>query len=170
MSLQTMDELLEEQISDIYSAEKQLLKALPEMANAASSQELKHAFENHLNETREQMHRLEQVFELLDMKPERKTCKGMAGLIREGEDVISEPGDPLVKDAALIAAAQKVEHYEISAYGTICELANQLDNEDAKALLGKNLASEKKSDKELTKLATSGSLGASLKRKAEQAK
>jgi ferritin-like metal-binding protein YciE len=168
MSLQTMDELLEEQINDMYSAEKQLLKALPKMANAAHSQELKTAFENHLHETEEQINRLDQVFERLEIKPVKKTCKGMAGLIKEGEEIIAEEGAPQVKDAALIAAAQKVEHYEISAYGTMCELADELADDDVKNLLGKNLASEKKTDKALTKIATTGALGSSLKRKAEQ--
>jgi ferritin-like metal-binding protein YciE len=170
MSLNTIDELLVEEIKDIYSAETQLLQALPELASAASSQELKDGFEQHLHETEEQVQRLEQVFNILGIQGDGKTCEGMAGLIRESRQIVAEPGDPAVKDAALIAAAQKVEHYEIATYGTICALADQLDDEEVKDILGRNLESEKDADDKLTRLAQGGLFSSGINKRAEQSR
>ncbi|HBA83886.1 MAG TPA: ferritin-like domain-containing protein [Verrucomicrobia bacterium] len=170
MSLNTIDDLLVEEIRDIYSAETQLLQALPEMAAAASSQDLKEGFNEHLQETEEQVQRLEQVLHILGVPANGKTCEGMAGILREGRQIVSEPGDPAVKDAALIAAAQKVEHYEISTYGTLCAIADQLDDEEVKDLLGKNLESEKDADEKLTRLATGGLFSSGINKRAKQSR
>ncbi|HBA83709.1 MAG TPA: ferritin-like domain-containing protein [Verrucomicrobia bacterium] len=170
MSLNTIDELLVEEIKDMYSAETQLLQALPEMAAAASSQELKDGFVEHLRETQEQVQRLEQVFNILGIQGDGKICEGMAGIIREGKQLISEPGDPAVKDAALIGAAQKVEHYEIASYGSICALADQIDDDDVKDLLGQNLESEKDTDDKLTRLAQGGLFSSGINKRAEESR
>jgi ferritin-like metal-binding protein YciE len=156
MSLMTMEDLLREQIQDVYSAEQQLLAAIPGMADAANSLELQEAFEEHLNDTLGQIERLDDVCDILGIAIDGEPCEGMAGIIREAQQVIDEDGDPDVKDAALIAVAQRVEHYEIAAYGTICQLADNLDEDDAKKLLGEILENEKKTDKKLTKLAEGG--------------
>ncbi len=168
MSLSSLNDLLSEQIQDMYDAEQQLLQALPEMASAAHTKELKMAFQEHQQETREQVSRLNRVCELLSITPGQKKCEGMAGLLREGEEIMRKQGDPAVKDAALIAAAQKVEHYEIAAYGAINAWAEQLDQDEAKDLLGKNLESEKKSDKNLTKLATGSIFHSGINREARR--
>jgi ferritin-like metal-binding protein YciE len=167
MSLMTMDDLLKEQIQDVYSAEQQLLNALPKMAEAASSKELREAFEEHLEETKGQIERLNRVCDMLAIPIDGAPCEGMAGLIAEGQHVIDQEGEPLVKDAALIAAAQRVEHYEIAAYGTICQLAEDMDEGAAKDLLGQILASEKKSDKKLTKIAEGGLFKSGINKKAQ---
>jgi ferritin-like metal-binding protein YciE len=156
VKLTTLNELLAEQLKDIYSAEQQLLKALPKMAKAAHSEELRSAFENHLEETQEQVKRLEQVFDKLGIKPGRKKCKAMEGLIAEGSETISEDAEPMVHDAALIAAAQRVEHYEIAAYGCVKTFAILLGEEAVADLLSESLAEEGNADEKLTEIAMSG--------------
>lgn len=156
MQLQTLRDLFVEQLQDLYSAETQLVQALPKMASAASHEELRDAFEQHLAETREHVTRLERILGELGSTPGTETCKGMQGLIAEGEEVLSMQGEPSVIDAALIAAAQRVEHYEIAGYGTAKTLAGHLDLGDAKDLLDDTLDEEGKADKLLTKIATGG--------------
>jgi ferritin-like metal-binding protein YciE len=156
MQLQTLHDLFVEQLQDLYSAETQLVQALPKMASAASHEELRDAFEQHLEETRGHVNRLREVFEQIGVTPGGEKCEGMAGLIKEGQEVLSMQGDPSVIDAALIAAAQRVEHYEIAGYGTVRTLADHLDLGDAKSLLDETLDEEAKADKLLTKIATGG--------------
>jgi ferritin-like metal-binding protein YciE len=156
MKLNTLQDLLAEELKDIYSAESQLLKALPKMAKAASSDELREAFENHLAETEKQVERLDTIFERLEMKPGRKKCKAMEGLIEEGKDTIAEDAEPMVHDAALIAAAQRVEHYEIAAYGCARTFALLLDDQETADLLQESLDEEVAADEKLTEVAMSG--------------
>jgi ferritin-like metal-binding protein YciE len=153
MALNSFDELLVEQLQDLYDAEQRLVKALPMMAGAAHSTALRAAFEEHLRQTTGQVSRLEQVFKILGKSAKSKTCAAMKGLVEEGEEVISAKGDPDVKDAALIAAAQKVEHYEIAAYGTARTFAQRLGRQDAAQLLQQTLDEEGATDKKLTALA-----------------
>jgi len=156
VKLSTLNDLLLEELKDIYSAESQLLKALPKMAKAASSPELRQCFESHLEETKGQVERLDQIFERLEAKPGRKKCKAMEGLLEEGKEVIAEDAEPMVHDAALIAAAQRVEHYEIAAYGTARTFALILEDKKTAALLQETLDEESAADKKLTKIAMSG--------------
>jgi Mn-containing catalase len=150
-----IEELLVEQLRDLLSAEQQLVKALPKMAKAARAESLRMAFEQHLEETKEQVERLKEVFKLLGVQAKAKTCKGMAGLIEEGNEVIDdgEKMDDAAADLALIAAAQKVEHYEISAYGTARTMAGQVGLPGAAELLNKSLAEEEISDNLMTQIA-----------------
>jgi ferritin-like metal-binding protein YciE len=150
-----LKDLYVEELRDIYDAENQLVKALPGMAKAASSQELRSAFENHLEQTREHVRRLEQVFADLGEKAKAKKCKGMQGLIAEGKQAIDDDFEGNVKDAELISAAQRVEHYEIAAYGTVRSYAELLDQQDAVSLLQKTLQEEKDTDEKLSELADS---------------
>ena len=156
MAMDDLKELFVEELRDVLSAEKQLVKALPKMAKAASSTKLRKGFETHLKETETQVTRLEQVFESIGETARAKTCKAMKGLIEEGAEVIKEDAEPDVKDAALIAAAQKVEHYEIATYGTLVTWAKLLDQTKASKLLGQTLSEEKATDQKLTELAESG--------------
>jgi ferritin-like metal-binding protein YciE len=156
MQLKSLDKLFIEELKDIYSAENQLLKALPKMAKAASTKELKQGFEEHLKETEEHVKRIEQIFEDLDAKPSGVKCEGMEGLIAEGEEFVEADGDGAVRDAALISAAQRVEHYEIAAYGTARTFAKHLGNDKAYKLLQQTLEEEAKTDERLTHLAESG--------------
>lgn len=149
----TLDCLLVDQLQDIYDAEQRLTKALPKMADAASDAQLKNAFQHHLTETQQQVKRLEQVFESLGKTTEAKTCEAMKGLITEGEEMVNAKGDDRVRDAALIAAAQRVEHYEIAAYGTARQLARQLGHTNAAELLQQSLDEEGGADKKLTEIA-----------------
>jgi ferritin-like metal-binding protein YciE len=151
--MDSLRELFIEQLQDAYDAEKQLIKALPKMAKEASSTELQNAFENHLEQTKEQLERLETIFESLEEEPEGKPCKGMAGVIAEGKEAMDEIEDDDVKDAALIGAAQKVEHYEMALYGTLKTFASMLDEEEAASLLEQTLEEEKETDQLLTELA-----------------
>ena len=153
--LNSLRDVLGECVRDLYSAESQLLKALPRMAKAAKSPELKAAFTSHLEETRGQAARLEQVCELLGVKPRGKTCAAMKGLIEEGAEVIGEDGTPAAKDAAMIVAAQKIEHYEISGYGSCRTFATVLGETQIAELLSKTLAEEDAADKKLTAIAES---------------
>jgi ferritin-like metal-binding protein YciE len=153
MKLESLRDLLLDQVSDVYDAETRITKALPKMAKAASAPELKKALEKHLKETEVHVERLEKVFEHLGAKPKRKTCKAMEGLIAEGDETIKEDADPEVKDAALIAAAQRVEHYEMAAYGTVSAYAKLLKEKDVLKLFQETMAEEVSTDKALTKLA-----------------
>lgn len=151
--VETFDDLLRHELSDLYSAEKQLTKALPKMAKAATDPALKKGFETHLTETEGQIEILEQVFEELGVKPERITCEAMKGLVEEGKEAIDEIESGPLLDCALIVAAQKVEHYEIAGYGSMCTLAEQMGLTKVKTLLGKILEQEKATDEKLTKAA-----------------
>jgi len=151
-----LKELFVEELKDIYSAEKQLTKALPKMAKAATSEELASAFENHLAQTEEQITRVEQVFELLEMPARAKKCEGMAGLIQEGQQAIEDTdAGTATRDAALIIAAQKVEHYEIASYGSLVQLAKTIGLNETIELLQQTLDEEKETDVLLTELAVS---------------
>jgi len=142
MKLETLKDLYIQELKDLYSAEKQLLKALPKMAKKASSDELRAAFEEHLTVTEGQVTRLEEVFKTLGKTAKAKTCKAMQGLIEEATEMMEEDADDAVTDAGLIAAAQKVEHYEIASYGTVQTWADLCGNEDAAELLQENLDEE----------------------------
>jgi ferritin-like metal-binding protein YciE len=165
MELQTLQDLFQEEIADLYSAETQLVAALPKLARAASNSELREAFENHLQETRDHVQRLEDIRGQIGSSV-TEVCEGMRGLIMEGEEIVSAMGDPVVKDAALISAAQRVEHYEIAAYGTARTLADELDLGDAKELLDQTLDEESNADKLLTKIATGGMFKAGINQQA----
>jgi len=153
MSAENLNELFVEEVKDIYDAEKQLVKALPKMAKATDSSELRGAFEDHLEITKAHVSRLEEVFKLLGVAARGKTCEGMKGLIQEGQEAMQEL-EGTVLDAALIASAQKVEHYEIATYGTLATFAEVLDMQDAKDLLGQTLEEEKEADEKLTQIAS----------------
>jgi|SRR5579871_5512724 len=150
-----LEEMLVEELQDLLHAENQLVKALPKMAKAARNEELKQAFQTHLEETQGHVERLQQVFELLGSRPKAKPCKGMAGIVAEGQEKITETrkSDEWEADLGLIGAAQKVEHYEISGYGTVRTIAKQLGRRDVLQLLNETLAEEQKTDKLLTELA-----------------
>jgi len=151
--MESLRELLVEELSDLYSAEKQLVRALPKMAKAADSEALREAFENHLAETEGQVERLEQVFAELEQKPKRKKCKAMEGLVEEAAEIIGKDMEPELKDAALIGAAQKVEHYEMAGYGTVRAFAESLDLGEVVNLLQSTLDEEGAADKKLNELA-----------------
>jgi ferritin-like metal-binding protein YciE len=148
-----LDELFHDTLKDIYYAEKKILSALPKMAKAASASELAKAFSAHLEETKGQVERLDKIFKKLDVSPKGKTCKAMEGLLEEGKEVMEEDADPTVMDAALIAAAQRVEHYEMAGYGCVRTFARLLGYEQAADLLQATLNEEGAADKNLTKLA-----------------
>ena len=148
----SLRDLYVDELKDLLSAEKQLTKAIPKMAKAASSKELRAGFEKHLEQTKGHVQRLEEIFTMLDVRPGGKKCVGMQGIIQEGEEVMAEDYDSDVMDAALISAAQRVEHYEIAAYGTVCTYADLLGERDHAALLGQTLEEEKETDAKLTDL------------------
>jgi len=156
MKLDTLQDLFVHGLQDLYSAEQQLVEALPQMISAAGSEELRTALQEHLEQTRGHVSRLEDLLPMVGADGAAEKCEGMEGLLREGQKVIKAPADPMVKDAALIAAAQKVEHYEIAGYGTVAALADILDLDDAKDTLGQILDEEETADKLLTKIATGG--------------
>lgn len=165
MTIKTIEDLFIHELSDIYSAEKQLTKALPRLARAASHPDLKAAFESHLEETLGQVERIDQIVELLGIRLKRIKCAAMEGLVEEGKEVIDEVGEGPLRDAALIGGGQKVEHYEIASYGTLSAIAKQLGYTDAIPLLQATLAEEKAADEKLTLLAESaGSQKAAEKR------
>lgn len=151
----TLHELLIDELKDLYNAETQLTKALPKMAKAATDENLKAGFEEHLDQTHEHIARLDRAMELLDASPKGKTCKAMKGLLAEGEEKIKEDAAPAVKDAALIGAAQKVEHYEIAGYGTVRTYAKLLGEDEVVSLLQETLDEEAETDRKLTQLASS---------------
>jgi ferritin-like metal-binding protein YciE len=152
-TMRTLKDLMLDELRDIYHAEKQITRALPKMIKAATSPQLRAGFEQHLQETVEQVERLEQCFSILDVRARGKTCEAMQGIIEEGSKVMEEDMEPEVLDAALLASAQKVEHYEISAYGTLITWAKNLGIKDVARLLEATLAEEKATDEKLTKLA-----------------
>lgn len=151
----SLDSMLLMEVKDIYNAEKQLTKALPKAAKKASSPELRAAIEEHLHQTEGHVNRLEQVFKILGEPAKGRTCPAMKGILEEAEEVMSQKADPAVLDAAIIGAAQKVEHYEIASYGTIIEWAKQMGRDDIGNLLGQTLDEEEKADQKLTELAKS---------------
>jgi len=154
-TLNSMEDLFINQIEDLYDAEKRITKALPKMIDAATSSNLKEALQHHLTETEGHVTRLERIFSGLNRTPERETCEAMKGLLSEGEEMIKADGAPDVKDAALIAAAQRVEHYEMSGYGTARTFAQRLGYTDAASLLQSTLREEMAADKKLTEVAES---------------
>jgi ferritin-like metal-binding protein YciE len=153
MKLATLRELYVSELRDLYSAENQILKALPKMINAASSEELKNAFAEHLEQTRMHVERLERIFNKLDTNPKGKKCRGMEGLIEEGKELLEENAEQEVLDAGLISAAQKVEHYEMAGYGSVRAHAKILGDDEAAELLQETLDEEGETDKKLTELA-----------------
>jgi len=155
MKMDTLKKLYVNELKDLYNAENQLLKALPKMAKGTSSDELKQAFEDHLRETEEHVERLDKIFKDLDENPKGKTCKAMKGLVEEGSEILEEDGDPSVLDAGIIAAAQKVEHYEIASYGTVRAFARLLGEQRAEQLLQLTLDEESAADEKLNELAQS---------------
>lgn len=156
MSMNTLKDLFVDELKDLYNAERQLVAALPRMAKAADSPELAQAFTKHLEETKGHVTRLEQIFKALDLPARGKKCKGMEGLLEEGKEVMEEEGDVRVIDAALISAAQRVEHYEMAAYGCLRSYAELLGHQNIVALLEKTLAEEEAADEALTRLAKRG--------------
>ena len=155
MAEKTLDDLFHDTLKDIYYAEKKILGALPKMAKAAQSEELKAAFEKHRTETEAQVERLEEVFGIIEEKPQGKTCPGINGILEEGKEVMDEFKGSVALDAALIAAAQAVEHYEITRYGALVSWAETLGHEDAVTLLKETLDEEEKTDEDLSSLAES---------------
>jgi ferritin-like metal-binding protein YciE len=168
MMYNSLKDLFVEQLRDLYDAEHQISRALPKMANAASSSALKEAFNMHLDQTRTQIQRLERIFSDLGMAPQGENCEAMQGIIKEGDHVINAQGDPNVKDAALITAAQRVEHYEIAGYGSVRTYAKELGYSDAADLLQKTLDEEGNTDSKLTKLAEGGLFSKGINEKAER--
>jgi ferritin-like metal-binding protein YciE len=153
--LNTWDDLFVVQLQDLYDAEQRLTKALPKLAEAASNHRLRSAFQEHLGETRQHVARLEKIFDLLGLSPERANCEAMKGLIAQGEEAINADGESDVKDAALIAAAQRLEHYEIAAYGSVRTLAEQLGHQEITQILHQTLEEEFGAAKTLMKIAES---------------
>ncbi len=166
MRFDSLQDVFAEQLNDLRSAEQQLVDALPKMAAAASTDELRKAFEEHLAQTRGHLDRIDDVISSTGVGATGEECKGMKGLIAEGSEIVEAQGDPVARDAALIAAAQRVEHYEIAAYGTVVTLAGQLDYDDAKDTLGQTLDEEETADKLLTKIATGGMFRSGVNQKA----
>ena len=156
MSLDSLEKLFLEELKDVYNAERQILRALPKMAKTAESPELKQAFTKHLKETEGQVQRLERIFRELGQAARGKKCKGMEGLLEEGKEVLEDEGEPAVIDAALIASAQRVEHYEIAAYGCLRTYAQLLGYSQAEQLLQQTLEEEEAADRKLTELGESG--------------
>ena len=153
MSVATAEELFVEELKDIYSAEKQAVKAYPRLTKAVQSEELKEAMQEHLEQTKGQVERLERIFEILDKRSSGKTCEGMKGLVQEAQSLVEEIENGPVLDAAIIGALQRVEHYEIAAYGTVATLAQAMGQEEVKELLGETLEEEKETDERLTQVA-----------------
>jgi ferritin-like metal-binding protein YciE len=150
MSVETMQELLIDELKDLYSAEKQIVRALPKLAKAASSPELQQSFLSHLEETKGQVSRLEKISEIVGKKLTGKTCVGMKGVLEEGSEVLEDTEKGVIRDAALIAASQRVEHYEMAGYGSAREFAKLLGHSDIASLLDETLAEEKNADKKLS--------------------
>ena len=150
--MKTLADAFYDELQDMYSAEKQLVKAIPQMANKATCEKLTAAFQQHLEQTKVQVERVEKAFEDTGKAPKAKTCEAMKGLITEAESMMEEDADSEVMDSILIALAQKIEHYEIATYGTLCTWAEQLGYSNAKKYLGQNMDEEEKTDKALTKL------------------
>jgi ferritin-like metal-binding protein YciE len=168
MALTSLNNLLLHELRDLYSAETQLVEALPKMAQAASHEDLKTAFNDHLAETRDQIDRLDHIFSHMGEQAEGEHCNAMEGLIKEGEEIIQESGEAHVKDAALIAAAQRVEHYEMAGYGAAHTYAKELGHRNVASLLNDTLSEEKAADKKLNKLATGGWLSSGINKEARE--
>jgi ferritin-like metal-binding protein YciE len=168
MGFNSLEDVFAEQLNDLRSAEEQLVEALPKLAGAASSEELRQAFEEHLAQTRGHLERVDDLLVTTGVTRTGEACVGMRGLIEEGSKVVSASGDPMAKDAALIAAAQRVEHYEIAAYGTAATLADQLGFDDAQDVLGQILDEEETADKLLTKIATGSMFHAGVNQQASR--
>jgi ferritin-like metal-binding protein YciE len=168
MGFNSLQDVFAEQLNDLRSAEEQLVQALPKLARAASSEELRKAFEEHLAQTQGHLERIDDLLATSSVTRSDEVCVGMRGLVEEGSKVVSASGDPMAKDAALIAAAQRVEHYEIAAYGTAATLADHLGLDEAKDVLGQTLDEEETADKLLTKIATGGMFRAGINEKATQ--
>jgi ferritin-like metal-binding protein YciE len=169
MQLNSFYELFVGQLRDLYDAEGQIVEALPKMMNAASSTELRQAFQRHLDQSREHVRRLQDVFGYLGENPMGERCEAMEGLLQEGEEVILAPGDAAVKDAALITAAQRVEHYEMAGYGTVRTYAKELGYKDAEKLLQQTLNEEGETDKALTRLAEGSFFTTGINQEAKEA-
>lgn len=150
--MDSLMDLLEDELKDIYNAENQLTKAMPRLAKKASSATLKEAFAVHMEESLQQIERLNQVAGLLEIKLTGKVCAAMKGLIEEGKELLTEKGDPSVLDAAIIGSAQRIEHYEMAAYGTVIAIAKQMGQKEVANILSQSLAEEKKTDALLTKI------------------
>lgn len=155
MSVESIEDLFLDELKDLYSAEKQITKALPKMAKAASTEELATAFQEHLEETKGHVERLEKIFQILGKRGTGKTCEGMKGLITEGSEMIQEVEKGPIRDAGLISAAQRVEHYEMAGYGTVRTLAELLGKDDIAELLEATLSEEKAADEKLTEISES---------------
>jgi ferritin-like metal-binding protein YciE len=155
MKLESLKDLYLEQLKDLYSAETQIVDALPRMAEAANSADLRKAFNDHLRQTEEHVRRLERIFQDLQESPKGHTCEGMKGLLKEGSEMVKMKGEPSVLDAGLIAAAQRVEHYEMAGYGTVRTYAEMLGKDDHVTLLERTLQEEEQADEMLTELAES---------------
>jgi ferritin-like metal-binding protein YciE len=153
MSVDTIEKLFVEKLKDLYSAENQITKALPKLAKASSSKELRTAFEHHLEETRGQIERLDRIFEILERSPKGKSCEGMKGLLHEGSQMLDETEEGALRDAAMASAAQRVEHYEMAGYGSVRAYAEILGHTDIAQLLQETLEEEKAADKKLTQIA-----------------
>jgi ferritin-like metal-binding protein YciE len=153
MKMKTLEDLFVHELKDLHNAEKQIIKALPKMIKNCTNEDLKTALENHLEETEEQLRRIEQIFEQCQLPVRGKKCKGMEGLIEEGEEALEESMEDDVRDAAIIAAAQRVEHYEIAGYGCARTFAEQLGHHEAAQLLQQTLEEEKAADEKLTRIA-----------------
>ena len=166
MGFNSLNDVLQEQLEDLHSAETQLIEALPKMAQAAHNTQLREAFQQHLDETRGQLTRVEEALGELGVSHPTEVCKGMKGLIAEGEEMIQMGGDPMACDAALIAAAQRVEHYEIAAYGTARQLADDCGFDGIRELMDQTLDEESAADKLLTKIATGGMFKAGVNQQA----
>jgi ferritin-like metal-binding protein YciE len=166
MGFNTLKDVLEEQLEDLHSAEEQLIEALPKMAQAAHHEPLREAFEHHLEETRGHLKRVEEAMGELGISGTSEVCKAMQGLIAEGEELMQKGGDPTALDAALIGAAQRVEHYEIAAYGTARQLADDCGFDGVKDLMDQTLDEESQADKLLTKIATGGMFKAGVNQQA----
>jgi ferritin-like metal-binding protein YciE len=167
MQLTSINDVFTHEVQDLYSAETQLVEALPKMAQAASTDDLRQAFQHHLEQTRDHVRRLDEIMAQAGLSAGTERCKGMEGLIEEGDEIVNAQGDPTAKDAALIAAAQRVEHYEIAAYGTARALADELEMDDAKDLLDQTLDEESEADKLLTRIATGGLMRAGVNQRAK---
>lgn len=152
MSVDSMERMFVNELKDLYSAEAQIMKALPKMAKAATSSELRAAFEHHLRETEGHVQRLEQIFEMINESPKGKTCDGMKGILEEGEKSMKETQEGPLRDEAMIGGAQRVEHYEMAAYGTVRSYAEQLGRQQIAQILEKTLSEEKAADKKLTEI------------------
>lgn len=155
MKIENLHELFVTQLRDLYDGEQQMVDTLPKLIEKANSPELKNALREHLDVTRQQKSRLDQIFQTLGEKPSGETCKGMKGIIKEGDDLVSEAEDPDVRDASIIAAAQRVEHYEIAGYGTVMTYAKQLGQQNLASMLDQILQEEKEADLKLSEIASS---------------